>query len=184
VEHFVKKFFLLFCIVTVSFYLVSKTDLNVLLLKSLYEREFFLNVSRGTFLDNPWLGIGAGQFVSTLSVLNNIESWQFQPVHNVFLLILNEFGIFVFLGFLFFLIKMFHVEHSVKQAWSNLKNIPDKANELNAYFKAILIAFTFIMLFDHYLWDIQQGQIMLWMVFAMIIFCKKNCICHKKENVS
>ena len=40
---------------------------------------------------------------------------------------------------------------------------------VNIYFKAALISFVFIMLFDHYFWDIQQGQILLWIVFGAII---------------
>jgi len=30
--------------------------------------------------------------------------------------------------------------------------------EIIGYFKAIFFGFIFVMLFDHYLWDIQQGQ--------------------------
>ena len=37
------------------------------------------------------------------------------------------------------------------------------------YFKAILVSFIFIMLFDHYFWDIQQGQILLWLLFGIIV---------------
>ncbi len=35
-------------------------------------------------------------------------------------------------------------------------------------FKAILLTFVFIMLFDHYLWDIQQGEIILWLVLGFL----------------
>jgi hypothetical protein len=37
------------------------------------------------------------------------------------------------------------------------------------YFKSILLTFLFIMLFDHYFWDIQQGQIMIWMVMGIVV---------------
>lgn len=41
---------------------------------------------------NLWLGVGLGQYVSNLS--DNREFWQYEPVHNVFLLILSEIGFF------------------------------------------------------------------------------------------
>ena len=42
-------------------------------------------------------------------------------------------------------------------------------NTIIFYLKAILLAFVFVMFFDHYLWDIQQGQIMLWAILGLIV---------------
>lgn len=55
--------------------------------------------------EHPWLGVGAGNY--TLAVMQkypNIPVWDAQPVHNIFLLIWAELGIFgllLFVGFLF-----------------------------------------------------------------------------------
>jgi len=30
------------------------------------------------------------------------------------------------------------------------------------------------MLFDHYFWDIQQGEILLWLIFSFLIYPKEK----------
>jgi len=252
VEHFYRKVFLFLSIV-ILFFLVLKPDTYSLIFKSLQERTFYLNVSRGTFLSHPLIGIGAGQFIINMQNIPNLKEWQYQPVHNVFLLILNEFGVFVFFAFLYFIYKILRIHPAIvkcstcpkchlseciseklcaitncstwnnfrefhgRRAWNILKeklvmNVPPARNatsqnlsrdncELlqnvprgtflnnfmaggrgtfdgtgvehysrvwNIYFKAILVSFIFIMLFDHYFWDIQQGQILIWLLFGII----------------
>jgi O-antigen ligase len=132
-----------------------------------------------------------------------LEIWQFQPVHNVFLLILSELGL-VGLGlFVWFLFKVFHAcppekcstparrvivpRGTITGGWNIFGRVehfkchsglvPESRKILNQvqddkkiiFFKSILLAFIFIMLFDHYLWDIQQGQILLWLTFGLIV---------------
>ena len=209
-NNFYKKSFLILSIVLLLFFIL-KPDKYSLLFKSLQERAFYLNVSRGTFLSNPILGIGSGQFVIDISNISSVQPWQFQPVHNVFLLVLNEFGIFVFFAFLIFLfdiyknvppqhkcstpVQMFHVEHYTGRAWNILRGRRGTFLENNeatldktfsgsisdnetiiTYFKAIFLSFTFIMLFDHYFWDIQQGQIILWIILGFIVGNRKTTI--------
>ena len=106
VEHFWRKVFLAI-VISVLLLFIFKPDMQTLFLKSLNERITYLNVSRRTFFENPFFGTGIGQFVPNLKNVANLETWQFQPVHNVFLLILNELGIFIFFGFIFFIYKIF-----------------------------------------------------------------------------
>jgi len=42
------------------------------------------------------------------------------------------------------------------------------------YFQGILLGFVFIMLFDHYFWDIWPGQVMLWLVMGIIAGIKAS----------
>jgi hypothetical protein len=86
VEHFYRKLFLIIGIIILLFF-VLRPDMYSMLFKSFDEREFYLNVSRGTFLSNPFFGIGSGQFVISMQKIAGVQQWQFQPVHNVFLLI-------------------------------------------------------------------------------------------------
>jgi hypothetical protein len=167
-KHFYKKMFLFVSIIILTSFIL-KPDMYSLFLKSLQERIFYLNVSRGTFLSHPLIGIGSGQFVVNMQVVANIQSWQYQPVHNVFLLILNEFGIVIFFMFLYFIYKMFHLGTNVPRGTFYGANVKHYTRVVNVYFKAALVSFVFIMLFDHYFWDIQQGQILLWIVFGAII---------------
>jgi len=191
VEHFMRKGILVTLIIILGF-ILAKPNVPSFLTQSLQERLLYLNVSRGTILSNPILGIGSGQFV--LGMNKNVprgtflESWQFQPVHNVFLLIWSELGIIGLGLFIWFLWKLFHVEQNISKpdiecsTWNNsscdvykpthTNNVPRGTllllRETLKIFKGALLGLIFIMLFDHYLWDIQQGQIMLWVILGII----------------
>jgi O-antigen ligase len=167
VEQIYRKLLLLFGIV-LALAIITKPDINSLLFKSLNERLIYLNVSRGTILAHPLIGFGNGQFVLKMNKFvprgTILETWQFQPVHNVFLLIWSELGIVGLMLFVLLLWKLFHTSHNVPRGTSDLASM----EHFSIYVRGILLGFIFIMLFDHYLWDIQQGQIMLWLVFALM----------------
>ena len=149
--------------------------MNSIFLQSLRERELYLNVSRGTFLDNPLIGIGAGQFIPDMIKNYSFESWQYQPVHNVFLLIINEFGIIGLALFVFFIYKILYFNKIVPRGTIHVMNGAKVNGNVIVYFKALLIVFLFVMLFDHYLWDIQQGQIIFWLTLGLLVsFAEKE----------
>ncbi|MDQ1283774.1 MAG: hypothetical protein QG620_122 [Patescibacteria group bacterium] len=166
---FGRKVILILVILILSLYL-AKPDLSALFTKSLKERLFYLNVAYETILDNPIIGVGAGQFVLNIPQYANqtVEQWQFQPVHNIFLLIWSELGLVGVGVFLWFLWAIWR-----KSILSN-----DSLNLSTAlilrYFKAIFLGFLFIMLFDHYLWDIQQGSLLLWTTLGLIASIDKS----------
>ncbi|MFA5776939.1 MAG: O-antigen ligase family protein [Parcubacteria group bacterium] len=149
------KYFALIGGIIILLIFLVKPDWHSIAGKSIDDRIFYLNVSRGTFFENPVFGVGSGQFVLNLETIENIQEWQFQPVHNVFLLILNELGIIGLCLFVWFVRKM-------------IRNVPRGTFLTNNYLSAIFFGFLFIMLFDHYFWDIQQGQIMLWFVLGLL----------------
>jgi len=187
----IKKISLIILIAIMAVF-IAKPDLNSFLFKSFNERLFYLNVSRGTITQNGLLGTGIGQSVSDMQKYTNLplQLWQFQPVHNVFLLIWNELGIIGLILFIGILWNMFHPSRNVprlprceslfhmEQTFCNWGGTSYRAGAekfningtttINTLFKSILIGFIFIMLFDHYLWDIQQGEIMLWMVMGFL----------------
>lgn len=191
VKHFSRKFILI-CSILILIFIIIKPDTYSFFLKSLQERELYLNVSRGTFLSHPFIGVGAGQFITNMAKNYSLDYWQYQPVHNVFLLVLNEFGIFMMLGFLYFIFKMFHARpvgcsnHKECSTWNihtgvEHFQIEDSADvprgtfsNYEIYLKGILVAFIFIMLFDHYFLDIQQGMLLLWLMFGLITGCVKR----------
>ncbi len=96
--------------------LLLKPNFYALFFQSLEERLFYLNVSRGTILSSPIIGIGSGQSVISLSdfIKKPLEIWQFQPVHNIYLLMWSELGIFALGLFLWLICKLFHVEQNIK----------------------------------------------------------------------
>lgn len=157
-------------------------NINSLLLKSFNERLLFLNVSRETIVNNPIVGVGMGQFVENMQKYSSVflANWQYQPVHNVFLLIWSELGIIGLVLFILFLWKIFRAnimfhpgsnENVSRETFSSngaSKEHLDVSWGGTIVFKAIFLGFIIIMLFDHYFWDIQQGQIMLWLILGFV----------------
>jgi hypothetical protein len=145
-------------LVVIFTFFILKPDWHSLFVKSLDERTVYVNVSRGTIWGNPILGIGSGQFVISMENLSVIkENWMLEPVHNVFLLVWSELGL---VGILTLALFIFYV----------LRNVPHgTSSELVKTFGSIFIGLLFIMFFDHYLWDIQQGSFLLWMTMGFLV---------------
>jgi hypothetical protein len=100
--------FLLLAFVGLTYF---KFNFQAFFLKSLEERNLYLSVSERIISENPIVGIGTGQFIfETERLLPNLEISQYQPVHNVFLIIWSEWGIVGLVLFILFLWKLFHVE--------------------------------------------------------------------------
>jgi O-antigen ligase len=186
---------LLILLILATSLILFKPDMHSFFLKSLDERTIYLNVSRGTILANPIIGLGMGQFVINMQTYSNLKlsPWELQPVHNVFLLIWSELGIIGLIIFMLFLWKLFRSCLYSRQAkesnthsevkcstWNNntceiynpIKIVPRGTITNNfqpsQVIKGLLLGLFFIMLFDHYPWDIQQGQLILWIAFAFL----------------
>lgn len=165
------RIIILSILIIISLGLIANQDLSRNLEGSFQERLTYLDVSRGTILASPILGTGIGQSVWNMQDYSPVplEAWQLQPVHNVFLLIWSELGI-VGLGlFGYWLYSLF----TAKAILCNDYNVLSMRTSLR-YFKGILLGFIFIMLFDHYFWDIQQGSLMLWMTMGFIAGLNKR----------
>jgi len=214
VEH-LKLIVLSTLVILFSIFIIIKPNFDSLFLNSLNERLFYLNVPRGTFESDPFFGLGAGQSVLSMQkyFAQTLEFWQYQPVHNVFLLIFSELGLIELGLFIWWLWKLFHVEQNtphpnpllVKEREQivprgTISNTPfslirrrdgdevaGSQNEENnnnyilhndntylssiiitRYFTGILLGLIFIMLFDHYLWDIQQGSLLFWLTAGFV----------------
>jgi len=122
-------------------------------IKSDYERSYFLNESRDIIKDNILFGTGIGNYITqTIKERKNDYFWTFQPVHNTFLLVLAEIGIF---GFLFFTLFL---------AWIVFYSF-EKKEFLNL---SILIILFIIMLYDHWLWSLHFGIMFFWLVMGLL----------------
>ncbi len=168
VEHI--KYIILFSAIIILTVLAIKPNWHSIVGKSIEDRIFYLNVSRGTFLEHPLLGVGSGQFVLNMEKIGDLEAWKFQPVHNVFLLIFNELGLIGLFLFIWFAWSMVKINVPSTQQCSTWNIVRDRRGTFSPETAGgIFLAFIFIMLLDHYLWDIQQGQIMLWMVLGAVV---------------
>jgi O-antigen ligase len=123
-------------------------------------RVFYNQVAWQLVKGSPYLGIGQGNFVWTFSSLGLFENWVFQPVHNIYLLIAAETGILGLFAFLWFLFKITRSIYLEREAIKNRL----------ALYCLLGIACFFLAsgFFDHFFWDLQQGQLMFWIVLGII----------------
>ncbi len=140
-------------------------------------RILYNNIAIEMVKHRPLTGIGNGNF--TLEMKNYVPGplkwWQYQPVHNIYLLITGELGIIGFILFLIFIlltIKMVYLKGK-NQIVSRLSAVAlAKADETLLFYSLILsvfIGFLFIGLFDHYFWTLQQGQLVFWLVLGILL---------------
>jgi len=141
--------------------LIGVLALSILLLKNtsdsslptISERLLLIQKSLDISHASPLFGVGSNNFILELSKLNLFSVAQvrlLQPVHNIFFLILAEEGI---LGLLLFTALLFVV----------LKFVDTKIKI--ALFVSILIFGSI----DHFLWTLQQGQLLLWLSLGYIL---------------
>jgi hypothetical protein len=61
------------------------------ILGTVFKRVFYLQDAVNMIKSNLWFGVGLGQYIANLS--SNREFWQYEPIHNVLLLLLSELGL-------------------------------------------------------------------------------------------
>ncbi len=122
-------------------------------------RMFYNKASYQIIKKSPFLGVGLGNFTLKLKeAYPDLEDWEYQPVHNIYLLITSEVGILGFLVFVLFLIFLLQA-NSLKIKTYNLK-----------HFMFYVLCFTFLSigLFDHYFFTINQGILLFWSVLGIM----------------
>lgn len=134
--------------------------------QSIRERNSYVNVSREIISEHPLVGIGIGQFVlNEYSKNPTLEGWQYQPVHNIYLLISSELGIIGVALFFLFIVMLFSRAYGTEQ----------KSSILTQYIYYIIIyAFLIIFFFDHYFWDIKIGTIVFSVVLVFTYYCDRK----------
>lgn len=132
------------------------SDSSPLEQKSITERKAYLGQAWGLISEQPWLGVGQGNYTTALMAQDGVTApvgeaiWNYQPVHNVFLLIWAESGLFAllfFLGFLFY---------------------PLKKDRREAFTPAVLGLIIVLMLFDHWLFSLPFGLIFFFLALGLI----------------
>lgn len=123
---------------------------------AILRRKELADYSIELFLREPVFGIGINNFINFLALDKILvgTSRFLQPVHNIFLLILAEAGIFGFLSFTFFLAGAFY---------ENLK----KKDRFSKILTESLLIVVFLGLFDHYFLTLPQGQRLLFLILGL-----------------
>ncbi len=106
--------------------------------------------------NNCWTGIGIGQFSIIFNNLNpaNLPTYHIQPVHNLYLLIWSEIGLFG-LVLLILIIK------------NNFQTFIVSSKQ--KLFILLVSGFLLLGFFDHYFWTLPQGQFIFWLTLALLL---------------
>ena len=128
---------------------------------SVTSRISYLDIGKNIIQEHPF-GVGLGNQV-WYAVENNIyreagftipQEWQ--PIHNVYVLMTSEIGIGGALSFIVFLITLL----------VGLLRVSSLESQVLA---TMLMSLLLFGLFDHFLWTLPQGQFMLWLVIGLTL---------------
>lgn len=111
------------------------------------------------FQSSPLLGVGPGNFLILLPQfwqLSETIRW-LQPVHNLYLLILSEIGIFGLGAFLS--VVLLPLPLILRKSKLSLQPVL-----ILSYIQIFFLAF-----FDHYFWTLQQGLLLFWMFQGLFL---------------
>ncbi len=149
--------------------------------KSNNERVESLRESWEIIKGNWLFGVGIGNYILgiknyELRITNtngDKPAWYYQPVHNVFLLVWAELGIF---GLLFFiLIPLFIIHNSLFK-----NNLRSKNLTLNI---TLLAAITAMFMVDHWWWSLHFGVLLFWLILGLIFAIDRGNNKTYNENV-
>lgn len=125
---------------------------------SITERTSQLIVAKTVITQNLFFGVGPGLYTYYLSQNYPAPVYgSYQPVHNIYLLILAEVGILFFgilLGVLIFL--GFNI-------W-----------KVNPLYLAVVITLLISGMLDHFLWSLYVGQVFFWIVLGVGLVGKRE----------
>jgi O-antigen ligase len=134
--------------------------------RSLVERSTYVDDSL-RLLREQWLfGVGQGNYTAILERQDRSagvtrSGFEYQPVHNVTLLIFTELGIPGLLAWLLLLISLLFPTHQITP--------PAPMQPWRLTMHAVLAALLIIGLFDHYLWSLHPGLLLLWLVIGLTV---------------
>lgn len=126
--------------------------------KSLHERSDYIAESTTLLKENWVAGVGIGNYTAELHGIDKENDtlrpgYAYQPVHNIYLLLFTELGVF---GLLLFagLVGGLLYKAAFESPWSLAWGLGG-------------LAFLLIGFVDHYLWSLHSGIILFWLVFAL-----------------
>lgn len=120
--------------------------------KSLIERESYIRQAADIIIKNPIQGVGLGNYILAEKKTDNSrhELWYYQPVHNYWLLIWSEIGLFGLLGIFIFWFSI--IKLSIKK-----------------YLWPLAITLFILSLFDHWFWTQPMGLMVFFLLAAFMV---------------
>lgn len=118
---------------------------------SISEREDYAVQSGKIIKNHPWFGVGNANYVKYLEKNSSVSNFNYyQPVHNAFLLVFAENGVFAFLAVILFLIFLVLSPRRQNFAFS------------------IIVALVIMMMFDHWLISLPFGILFFFLILGLI----------------
>jgi O-antigen ligase len=114
---------------------------------SLFRRGSLYLFSLSTIAKNPFFGTGPGGFITGLGDMRFT-----QPVHNIFLLVFSECGVFSFL--LFVAVFVYAIKRMINPSYFFV-------------FLISLLQIAFMGSLDHYFWSIHQTSALMWITLGL-----------------
>ncbi len=136
-----------------KYLIVRTTDIDP---TSISSRGLFNSMTVELIKDHLILGTGVGKYILTLKSMFHIEPWQYQPAHNIFLVVIAQFGL---LGLGLF-VKLFY------ELSRRVKNVSRETISTVCLFLGII--FLIMGQVDHYFVTIQQGRLTFFTVLGLI----------------
>jgi O-antigen ligase len=124
--------------------------------KAATQRQELIKDSLSIILARPLTGVGLYNFIPALNTIqeSNSQTTNFQPVHNIFLLIASETGL---IGLTLFSIIIF----------KTYKRLLNKTNPQQKTMLIILTTIFILGIFDHYWLTLQQTQLLFALILAI-----------------
>jgi len=113
-------------------------------------------VDAKNLIQKNWLiGVGPGNYVEAVAKINPSQAfWYYQPVHNYFVLLFAELGVFGLLFWLAFLVLLF---------WR--LSIERRGHGFNLALGAVLLT---TMMLEHFFFSLHFGILVLWVILGLI----------------
>lgn len=137
-------------------------DTSLLGMKSVEERVNLMDQAQEIIAQHPIRGTGIGSYVHAQRELApDLEVYEYQPVHNTWLLLWAELGVIGLLPFFGFLYALYFMVRLV------LGKQKANVNELIAY--SLLTSIAFMLYLEHYWWTLTFGMLFLALHIAIAI---------------
>lgn len=130
------------------------------------ERGVYNQIGLKMIANQPVFGTGPGLSVLHMEQfsLTKLETWEIQPIHNFYLILIAEWGIGALFGIFIiflFIFRLFKVNFSVLTT-GNIE-------PWNAMLIIISLTFLYLFFFDHYFYTIWQTQLLLCLIIGLIL---------------
>lgn len=120
------------------------------------QRTTSLIEAKSIISNNLLIGVGIGNYTTYSYWLNHFHpAWEYQPVHNLYLLIWSEIGL---CGLLLIIALLFI---TIKNLWP-LNTVEQKIKF------SLAMALLTIGLFDHYWWSLYSGMMLWWLAWGWV----------------